>query len=87
MKRQPSKVIAYRVSNSLILFRAWVSRYDALVVAVGGLFKGASANTRGGQVVSPIFDYAQFERLEHEGRIEFGRQIGQLQKQVRKGLL
>ncbi len=46
-------------------------------------------NDSGGSlsVESPIFDYAHFERLEHEGRREFGGQIAQLQKEVRKGLL
>ena len=39
-------------------------------------------NDSGGSlsVESPIFDYANFERLEHEGRLEFGRQVEQLRK-------
>ena len=36
-------------------------------------------------VESPIFDYANFERLEHEGRLEFGRQVDQLRKETGKG--
>ena len=50
---------------------------------------GRMPNDSGGSlsVASPIFDYVHFERLEHEGRREFGGQIAQLQKEVRKGLL
>jgi hypothetical protein len=67
--------------------RKKLQQYDGLVAAVGGLFKDASADhDNGSSVVSPIFDYANFERLEHEGRLEFGGQIAQLQKKVRKGL-
>jgi hypothetical protein len=63
-----------------------LQQYDGLVAAVGGMLKDASADRENGSsVVSPIFDYANFERLEHEGRREFGRQIAQLQKKVRKG--
>jgi hypothetical protein len=51
------------------------------------MLKDASADADNGlSVESPIFDYVHFERLEHEGRLEFGGQIGQLQKEVRKGL-
>lgn len=62
-------------------------QYDGLVAAVGGMLKDASADDGNGlSVVSPIFDYTNFERLEHEGRREFGGQIAQLQKKVRNGL-
>ncbi len=64
-----------------------LQQYDGLVAAVGGMLKDASADHgNGSSVVSPIFDYVNFERLEHEGRREFGGQIAQLQKKVRKGL-
>jgi hypothetical protein len=64
-----------------------LQQYDGLVAAVGGMLKDASADADNGlSPESPIFDYVHFERLEHEGRREFGRQIGQLQKEVRKGL-
>lgn len=60
-----------------------LQQYDGLVAAVGGLFKDAAADSDTGlSVESPIFDYAHFERLEHEGRQEFGGQIAQLQKEV-----
>ena len=64
-----------------------LQQYDGLVAAVGGMLKDVSADDGSGlSVVSPIFDYANFERLEHEGRREFGGQIAHLQKKVRKGL-
>jgi hypothetical protein len=67
--------------------RAALQRYDDLVAAVGGMFKDASDNSGGNlSVESPIFDYANFERLEHEGRQEFGRQVEQLRKETGKGI-
>ena len=58
-----------------------LQQYDGLVAAVGGMLKDASADDDNGlSIVSPIFDYANFERLE------FGGQIAQLQQTVRKGL-
>ncbi len=62
-------------------------QYNGLVAAVGGMFKDAAADSASGlSVESPIFDYAHFERLEHEGRQEFCAQIAQLQKEARTGL-
>ena len=67
--------------------RSKLRQYGGLVAAVGGMLKDASAdNGNGLSIGSPIFDYANFERLEHEGRLEFGAQIAQLQQNVRKGL-
>jgi len=64
-----------------------LQQYDGLMAAVGGMFKDASADDGNGlSVESPIFDYDHFERLEHEGRREFGSQVEQLQKKVCKGL-
>ena len=40
--------------------------YDRLIAAMGGGFKDAFAN---GEVIAPIFNYRNFERLEHEGRM------------------
>ncbi|HEY4984153.1 MAG TPA: hypothetical protein VIJ24_03750 [Verrucomicrobiae bacterium] len=49
------------------------------------MLKDASADDDNGlSVVSPIFDYVHFERLEHEGRREFGSQIEQLQGKIHK---
>lgn len=39
--------------------------YDRLIAGLGGMFKDASHE---GDVVAPIFNYRNFERLEHEGR-------------------
>ena len=65
-----------------------LDQYNGLVAAVGGMLKDSAADDdRGLSVESPIFDYAHFERLEHEGRQKFGEQIAHLQKKVRKGLL
>ncbi len=60
-------------------------QYDGLIAALSGMMKDAAAASASGlRVESPIFDYARFERLEHEGRQEFGRQIAQLKHEVRK---
>src|SRR5260221_703924 len=42
--------------------------------AVGGRLKDASGDDSGLMVEPPIFDNANFERPEHEGRGEIGRQ-------------
>ena len=60
-------------------------QYDGLVAAVGGMLKDMPGDSGGNlSVESPIFDYANFERLEHEGRLEFGRQVELLQKRGRR---
>lgn len=65
--------------------RAALRRYDGLVAAVGGMFKDQESDSSSGLTVeSPIFDYANFERLEHEGRLEFGRQVEQCGKEAGK---
>jgi hypothetical protein len=67
--------------------RSKLQQYDGLVAAVGGMLKDMPNDSGGSlSVESPIFDYANFERLEHEGRQEFGRQIEQLRKEAGKGL-
>ncbi len=54
-------------------------QYDGLVAALSGMMKDAAADSGSGlSVESPIFDYAHFERLEHEGRQEFVGQMAQL---------
>ena len=64
-----------------------LQQYDGLVAAVGGMLKDESADDGNGlSVESPIFDYVHFERLEHEGRLEFGTQVEQLRKEAGKGL-
>lgn len=62
-------------------------QYDGLVAAVGGMLKDMPNDSGGNlSVESPIFDYANFERLEHEGRLEFGKQVEQLRKEAGQGL-
>jgi hypothetical protein len=39
--------------------------HDRLIAGLGGLLKDANG---GGEVVEPIFNYRNFEQLEHEGR-------------------
>lgn len=77
----------YWQTRSAEKLRRKLEQYDGLVAAVGGMLKDAATDDGNGlSIVSPIFDCANFERLEHEGRLEFGGQIAQLQKEVRKGL-
>ncbi len=46
---------------------------DRLVALAAGALKDASDDSAGPwRIQSPIFDYADFERLEHEGPLEFG---------------
>jgi hypothetical protein len=62
-------------------------QYDGLVAAVGGMLKDMPNDSAGSlSVESPIFDYVNFERLEHEGRLEFGKRVEQLRKEAGKGL-
>ena len=66
--------------------RVALGQYDGLMAAVGGMMKDqASESDTGLRVESPIFDYANFERLEHEGRLEFGRQVEQLRRETGPG--
>jgi hypothetical protein len=77
----------YWETRSKVNLCAALRRYDGLVAAVGGILKDQSSNSGMElRVESPIFDYANFERLEHEGRLEFGRQVEQLRKETGKGL-
>jgi hypothetical protein len=63
-----------------------VGLYNGLIASVAGMFKDASGAPDGPfKVESPIFDYAHFERLEHEGRQSFGQPLAELQKMSRKG--
>jgi len=66
--------------------RAALHQYNGLVAAVGGMLKDQPLDSgKKLAVESPIFDYANFERLEHEGRLEFGRQVDQLREETGKG--
>jgi hypothetical protein len=52
--------------------RRELEAYDQRIAALGGVFKDACGE---GEVVAPIFNYANFERLEHEGRQILGERI------------
>jgi hypothetical protein len=66
--------------------RAELGNYDRLVAAMGGMLKDVSGEGDGSSVESPIFDYKNFERLEHEDQREFGGRILQLRKGGREKL-
>jgi hypothetical protein len=71
----------YWKTRSLEVLRSELHDYDRLVAAMGGMFK----DVEGGLAVkSPIFDYRNFERLEHEGQREFGGRIRQFQSTLQK---
>jgi hypothetical protein len=48
-------------------------RNEAMLAAFGGLLKDMTDKTRGPKIKSPIFEYADFEHLEHEGWERFGK--------------
>jgi len=50
-----------------------IQQNEALMAAFGGLIKDTVEKKRGHKVHSPIFDYHNFEHLEHEGRRRFGK--------------
>jgi hypothetical protein len=59
-------------------------RSEAMLAAFGGLLKDMTAKTRDREIKSPIFDYANFEHLEHEGWERFGRYFALSQNTVRR---
>ena len=77
----------YWETRSVEKLKSKLQQYDGLIAAMGGMLKDLPGESGGNlKVESPIFDYAHFERLEHEGRQEFGSQVEQLRKTVGKGL-
>jgi hypothetical protein len=65
----------YWKTRSIKKLREELAQYDCLMAAAGGVFKDADG---GLAVRSPIFDYKNFERLEHEGWRKFGGRLQQL---------
>ena len=63
--------------------REELRQWDCLVAAAGGMFKDECGEAGALVVQSPIYDYKTFERLEHEGRQEFGGQIERLRGKLR----
>jgi hypothetical protein len=71
----------YWKSRSEKKLRRELDDYDRLIAGLGGAFKDACDASGGGlSVESPIFSYKHFERLEHEGRQEFGGGIQRLRQ-------
>ncbi len=62
-------------TRSVEKLRQKFDSYNRLAAAISGALKDAAG---GLSVESPIFDYKNFERLEHEGWREFGAQIERL---------
>jgi hypothetical protein len=71
----------YWKSRSIDKLREELRKYDRLIAAAGGVFKDVE---NGLAVRSPIFNYQNFERLEHEGRQEFGGRLEQFQAQLKR---
>jgi hypothetical protein len=71
----------YWKTRSLGKLLAELQDYDHLVAAMGGMFKDADT---GWSVRSPIFDYRNFERLEHEGWQEFGGRLRMLRSKLKR---
>jgi hypothetical protein len=65
----------YWKSRSIEKLRGELQQYDRLIAAGAGIFKDAD---NGLAVQSPIFNYKNFERLEHEGWQEFGGRLQQM---------
>jgi hypothetical protein len=69
----------YWRTRSVEELRAELGGYDRLVAAVGGALKDATGESAAASSVeAPIFNYRNFERLEHEGQQEFGGRIRQV---------
>jgi hypothetical protein len=73
----------YWKTRSVETLRESLGSYNRLVAAMGGVLKDAEG---GASVKAPIFDYQDFERLEHEGWQRFGGQIDGLRVQLRSAL-
>ena len=67
----------YWKSRSEEKLRRELEEYDRHIAVLGGVFKDGYGE---GEVVAPIFSYKNFERLEHEGRQWFGKQILPMEK-------
>ena len=66
-------------TRSIEELRRQLNSYNGLVAAMSGMLKDANG---GLPIESPIFDYQNFERLEHEGWREFGGRIRRLQEKL-----
>jgi len=66
-------------TRSVEKLREGLRGYDSLVAAMSGVLKHGSG---GLPVKAPIFDYANFGRLEHEGWQKFGGQFERLRQEL-----
>jgi hypothetical protein len=66
-------------TRSVGKLRNQFDRYNGLMAAMGGMFKDSGNSLT---VESPIFDYKNFERLEHEGWQEFGERIERMREKL-----
>jgi hypothetical protein len=57
-----------------------LKRNEALMAAFGGLLKDMAEEKTESKIESPIFDYTNFERLEHEGWQRYGMVFAPLLK-------
>jgi hypothetical protein len=69
----------YWKTRSVEKLREELRGYDGLVAAMSGVLKDASA---GLALKAPIFDYKEFERLEHAGWQKYGGQIERLRREL-----
>jgi hypothetical protein len=69
----------YWENRSVEKLREELGGYDRLVAAMSGVLKDAGG---GLPVKAPIFDYKDFERLEHEGWEKYGGQIERLRREL-----
>lgn len=51
---------------------------EAMLAAFGGFLKDMTGQQGRRRIQSPIFDYANFEHLEHEGWLRYGKVLGPL---------
>src|ERR1035438_3583008 len=68
--------------NEVTLLKS-LRKNEALLAAFGGLMKDVAGKSRQQKVESAIFDYPNFEHLEHEGWAHFGKLLAPLKKCVR----
>ena len=70
----------YWKTRSVEKLRSELLQYDRLIAAAGGVFKHTDSDL---SVQAPIFNYKNFERLEHEGWQEFGGRLQALQAKLK----
>jgi hypothetical protein len=72
----------YWEHRSINRLRERMTQYERMIAAVAGTLKD-DFEEQGISVQAEIFDHAQFERIEAEGRVEFTAQLAELQRLIR----